>query len=282
MRLLRVPFAWIEENGGSKQVIQFLKDGKTLILPAVDKPEEIDACEEFVKGSERMIFDVNGELKEEFSSSATSWIPEEHSMTYDAIVIGVGGMGGAALYHLAKRGKRVLGLEQFNLDHDLGSSHGLTRIVRLAKDRLLFVTGGIDAGPREGDLVQGSLRSCELHNLAHEVLTSKELQIRFPAYRFPRELVAALQPDAGFVLSERAIVAHVIAAQAAGAEVHCREAVRRMGSNARTCRRAYGPGYIQGRETRYNGRAVGSQTHQAIGPKRIGGARATGVDMDSA
>ena len=51
---------------------------------------------------------------------------------YDAIVVGVGGMGSAALYHMAKRGKRVLGIERFGIAHDLGSSHGVTRIIRMA------------------------------------------------------------------------------------------------------------------------------------------------------
>ena len=52
--------------------------------------------------------------------------------TYDAIVVGVGGMGSAAVYHLAKRGQRVLGLEQYDIPHQLGSSHGVSRIIRLA------------------------------------------------------------------------------------------------------------------------------------------------------
>ena len=51
---------------------------------------------------------------------------------YDAIVLGVGGMGSAAAYHLARRGKRVLGLERYDIPHAMGSSHGLTRIIRLA------------------------------------------------------------------------------------------------------------------------------------------------------
>ena len=51
---------------------------------------------------------------------------------WDAIVLGVGGMGSATLYHLARRGQRVLGLEQFGVAHEMGSSHGLTRIIRLA------------------------------------------------------------------------------------------------------------------------------------------------------
>ena len=51
---------------------------------------------------------------------------------YDAIVLGVGGMGSSALYHLARRGLRVLGIERYNIPHEMGSSHGLTRIIRLA------------------------------------------------------------------------------------------------------------------------------------------------------
>ena len=50
----------------------------------------------------------------------------------DAIVIGIGGMGSAALYQLAVRGQRVLGIEQFSIGHELGSSHGLSRIIRMA------------------------------------------------------------------------------------------------------------------------------------------------------
>ena len=51
---------------------------------------------------------------------------------YDVIVLGLGGMGSAALYHLAKRGVRVCGVEQFGIARDLGSSHGSTRIIRKA------------------------------------------------------------------------------------------------------------------------------------------------------
>ena len=53
-------------------------------------------------------------------------------MSYDSIVIGVGGMGSAALYYLAQAGLRVLGIEQFDLVHDRGSSHGHTRVIRQA------------------------------------------------------------------------------------------------------------------------------------------------------
>jgi sarcosine oxidase len=169
---------------------------------------------------------------------------------YDAIVLGVGGMGSAALYHLARRGRRVLGLERFDVPHELGSSHGVTRIIRLAYyehpsyvpllrrayalwrelergagERLLLVTGSVDAGPPGSVVFEGSRRSCEAHGLPHEVLTGAELSRRFPGYRLPPETMAVLQPEGGFLLPERCIVAHVTAAQARGAEVHARERV---------------------------------------------------------
>jgi sarcosine oxidase len=171
-------------------------------------------------------------------------------VTYDAIVVGVGGMGSAALYHLARRGARAIGLEQFELGHTRGSSHGLTRIIRLAYaedpryvpllrrayqlwreleeragEQLLFVTGGIDAGREGSALVTGSLRSCAQHALPHEVLDAATLARRFPGCRFPPELVSVYQKDAGFVLAERSLVAHVALAREMGATVHTGERV---------------------------------------------------------
>lgn len=169
-------------------------------------------------------------------------------MTYDAIVIGIGGMGSAAMYHLARRGKTVLGLEQFSIPNNLGSSHGINRIIRLAyaehssyvpllrrayelwrelenliEERLLFITGSIDAGPENGEIVSGSLHSCTVHHLPYELLSSKSVRRRFPGYRLATDMVAVYQPDGGFVLSERSIVAHVVAAQQLGAHVHAHE-----------------------------------------------------------
>ncbi len=166
---------------------------------------------------------------------------------YDVVVIGVGGMGSAALYHLARRGKRVLGVEQFDTPHELGSSHGITRIIRLAYfedpsyvplvrrayelwreleseagEQLLHVTGTVEAGER---IYQGSLRSCLEHDLPHELLDGREVARRFPAYRLPPDLPVLYQPDGGFVLPERCIVAHVRGALANGAVVRTRERV---------------------------------------------------------
>ena len=175
-----------------------------------------------------------------------------HSATephpYDAIVVGVGGMGSAALFHLARRQVRVLGLEQFEIPHDLGSSHGLTRIIRLAYwehpayvpllfrayelwreleqlagEELLVTTGSVDAGVPDSRPIQGALEACRQFGLRHEIFDSSELQQRFPGYRLPTNLVAVLQPDGGFLLSERCISAHVSAALQLGASVHVNE-----------------------------------------------------------
>src|SRR5205823_6098765 len=144
---------------------------------------------------------------------------------YDAIVVGVGGMGSAAVYQLARRGKRVLGLERFDIPNEMGSSHGVTRIIRLAYyehpsyvpllrrayelwreletgagEQLLHITGSLDAGPPDSEIVEGSRRSCELHDLPHEVLSSAEISRRFPGYGLPSGHVAVLQPEGGFLL----------------------------------------------------------------------------------
>ena len=171
-------------------------------------------------------------------------------MAYDVIVVGVGGMGSAAAWQLARRGQRVLGLERYDIPHAMGSSHGVSRIIRLpyyedpayvpllrrayelwreaeaaTGEELLVTTGSIDAGPEDDALFQGALASARLHGLLHEVLTGAEVNERFPGYRLPPELRAVFQPDGGLVASERAIVAHVRAAQMHGAEVRARERV---------------------------------------------------------
>ena len=169
---------------------------------------------------------------------------------YDAIVIGLGGMGSAALYHLAKRGLNVLGIEQYEIPHKLGSSHGLTRIIRLAYyedlsyvpllrrsyelwaelerefgQQLFYQTGSIDMGPAEGEVFRGSLRSCLENDFAHKVLDCRQLSARFPGYRMPGETMAVFQPQGGLLLPELCISAHAQLAQHHGAEIHSGERV---------------------------------------------------------
>ena len=169
---------------------------------------------------------------------------------YDAIVIGLGGMGSAALYHLAKRGLKALGIEQFEVPHNLGSSHGISRIIRLAYyedltyvpllrrsyalweelerefgKQLFFRTGSIDMGPESSEVFSGSLRSCLENDFEHEVLNSAELRTRFPGYRMPAETMAVFQPNGGLLAPERCISAHAQRAAARGAAIQTGERV---------------------------------------------------------
>ena len=164
--------------------------------------------------------------------------------TYDAIVIGVGGMGSAALHQLAKRGLRALGIERFSVPHEMGSSHGLTRIIRLAfhegpeyvpfgrrayelwreleertGERVLRVTGSAHAGAPGSAGFEDTLRACREQDVAHEVLSSEELAARFPGYGLPPEMMAVVQPDGGFLAPERCVAGHAEAARSLGAEI---------------------------------------------------------------
>ena len=166
---------------------------------------------------------------------------------YDVIVVGVGAMGSAACFHLARRGKRVLGLERFDIPHAMGSSHGVNRIIRLAYAeglfyvpllkrayelwhelqtragrQLLFTTGYVDIGH---ELVDVSLESCLLYDLQHQLIDGRELARRYPAFRVPPDAPALLQPDGGFLLAEGCVVEHVLQAQAHGADIRAREAI---------------------------------------------------------
>jgi sarcosine oxidase len=132
----------------------------------------------------------------------------------------------------------------------MGSSHGVTRIIRLAyyehpsyvplllrafelwdeltaeSDRhLLEVTGTIDASAPDEIVFTGSLASCQQFDLAYEVLTSAELTERYPGYRLPSDYLALFQPRGGFLLPEKCITAHVQGALAAGADIRARERV---------------------------------------------------------
>jgi sarcosine oxidase len=174
---------------------------------------------------------------------------------FDVIVVGVGGLGSAALYHLARSGLRVLGIERFEVPNELGSSHGVTRIIRLAYyedpsyvpllwrayelwreletaagEQLLHITGSVDAGPPDSFVFEGSVRSCIEHGLEHEVIGGAEVNRRFPGYCLPAESMAVFQPDGGFLLPERCIAAHVDAARTMGAEVRTNERVLEWGS----------------------------------------------------
>jgi len=170
---------------------------------------------------------------------------------HDVVVLGVGGMGSAAVYHLARRGCDVVGLERHGIPHARGSSHGVSRIIRLPQyedpayvplvrrafdlwteldadhpRRLLHRVGSVDAGPDDGESVYaGSKRACEAHDIDHEDLSGAELNERFPGYDLPPDHRAIYQPDGGFLHPEQCTVAHVRAAHDHGATIRAHEAV---------------------------------------------------------
>ena len=169
---------------------------------------------------------------------------------FDVIVVGVGGMGSATVYQLASRGLLVLGIDRYSIPNRMGSSHGISKIIRLAyhedpsyvplvrrsyelwhqlekmvNEKLLIQTGTIRGGPERGAMFSGSLRACQIHKLAHEVLDADALKRRFPAYTVPSDTMSVVQREGGFLLSEKCISSYVFAALELGAHINGREQV---------------------------------------------------------
>jgi sarcosine oxidase len=172
-------------------------------------------------------------------------------MIYDVIVLGVGGMGSAAAATLARRGRRVLGLEQFTPAHDQGSSHGHTRVIRTAyyehpayvplarrsfqlwyelEQRtgmhLLTPCRCLSIGRPGGELVEGVRRAAEEHKLIVEELSAAALRRAFPVFHFDDSYVGLLEQEAGFLYVEECVRAHAADAEAHGATLRWGEAVR--------------------------------------------------------
>jgi sarcosine oxidase len=163
---------------------------------------------------------------------------------FDVAVVGLGVTGASALYHLARRGLKVIGLERASPGHDGGSSHGESRIIRMAYfehpsyvplvraayrgwralevasgQSVITTTGILEAGHPGSALVRASLGSTIEHGLAHEALSGREASARFPAFTLPADWEAVFQPDAGILAADKVIRLHMEGARAAGAEV---------------------------------------------------------------
>lgn len=172
------------------------------------------------------------------------------SQNFDVAVIGLGTMGSAALAELAERGLKVIGFERHYPAHPLGSSHGDSRMIRLAYfedpsyvpilqrayakwreleqrsgQEVLSVTGVLQIGLPDSDLLRGVLASCALHGLSHEVLDASSTMARFPAFSLDPDEMAILDPEGGFVRPEIAISLQVKRAAAAGAVMHFGETI---------------------------------------------------------
>lgn len=173
-------------------------------------------------------------------------------LKFDVISVGLGAMGSAAAYHLAKRGKRVLGLDRFAPPHESGSSHGKTRIIREAyfehplyvpliqrayelwadlQERagrpLLRQTGGLMIGPPDSAVVRGAKRSAGEHRLRHETLPAAAVRRRFPGLQPTDEMVAIWEPRAGILFPEACVESHLNLAQKHGAELRFNAPVSR-------------------------------------------------------
>ena len=160
----------------------------------------------------------------------------------EVVVLGVGGVGSAALYHLASRGVRAIGIDRFVPGHDRGSSHGDTRVIRKAyfedpayvpllhraydgwatleaeTGRELFSrTGLIEVGPPDGEVVPGVLRAAAEHDLPVEALSAAELTARFPGFVVPEGMTGVYEADGGVLAVEACVEAHAAMAQERGA-----------------------------------------------------------------
>jgi sarcosine oxidase len=167
---------------------------------------------------------------------------------FDAIVLGVGSMGSATCYYLAKQGYRVLGLEQFDIPHDQGSHAGQSRIIRKAyfehpdyvpllerayenwkeiehksDSQIYFPTGLLYAGKPHDVLIRGVRESAEKYKVKVESLSKAQAKDRFPQFQIPEGYEVVFEPDAGFVTPERAVLLYVEQAIQAGAHIHTKE-----------------------------------------------------------
>src|SRR3954470_4196333 len=147
--------------------------------------------------------------------------------TYDVAIIGAGAMGSAAAYHLSKTGKRILVIDRFTPPHNLGSSHGQSRIIREAyfespvyvplvqqayglwyqlekesNKKLLLKTGGLMLGTQNSKVVEGAILSAQTYDLPYEYLDKNEIKKRFPGFAPTGETVGIYEKNAGILFPE--------------------------------------------------------------------------------
>ena len=151
--------------------------------------------------------------------------------SYDTIVIGAGIEGSAAAMYLACKGSRTLLLEQFELEHTRGSSHGGSKIIRYnypesfyvemmkkayplwsdiekqAKVKLVVKCGGVTFGSRDHPEMQNGIDSLKRNSIPHDVVHGEEIHKRFPFLNLPNDFVVVAEPDSGFVYARKSLKA---------------------------------------------------------------------------
>lgn len=178
---------------------------------------------------------------------------------YDVIVLGVGGVGSAALYHLARRGVRAIGIDRFSPPHDRGSTHGHTRVIRQAYyehpnyvpllresyrewfdleshlgRKLFHQIGLLEIGPADGAVVPNVLSAAAQYQIPVESLSAAEIETRWPGLHAGRKLQGVFEPGAGYLLVEDCVQAHLDAARTAGAELLIDTEIVDLTSNGQT------------------------------------------------
>jgi monomeric sarcosine oxidase len=162
---------------------------------------------------------------------------------FDVIVIGAGGVGSAAAYYLSKAGKKVLLLEQFELNHQNGSSYGYSRVIRYTYDNPIYIdlmreayplwfalqeeageslyvkTGGLDFGFPDTESFRVLRQSMEAAGLDYEHLDRAEIARRYPQFVLEEGTEGLFHPDSGLLRASRCVLAHVRLAQDRGAVV---------------------------------------------------------------
>jgi sarcosine oxidase len=170
----------------------------------------------------------------------------------DILVIGLGAMGSAALYQLARLGAAPVGIEQFSVGHALGSSGGQSRVFRTfyqdplytrlaeaaiplwrelearAGEAILTLCGNLFFARPGNALLAQSLQAMDAAQSSYERLTSADVATRFPMLRLPAAAEICLVPQSGFLNATLAVQTHVAQAQRLGATVHAGVAVHRL------------------------------------------------------
>lgn len=166
-------------------------------------------------------------------------------MRFDVAVVGLGGMGSAIVADCARRGASVIGLEQFERTHDLGSSSGRSRMIRKAyfedpayvplllrayelwrelerntRTELLRITGLLMVGEEETEIIAGARRAAREHDLQLESLSRDEIRKRYPSLKVLEKEVGVYEPDGGVLDPEACVQAHLGIADSAGAEMY--------------------------------------------------------------
>jgi sarcosine oxidase len=169
---------------------------------------------------------------------------------FDVIVLGVGAMGSSTCFHLAQKGASVLGIEQFDITHEFGAHAGQSRIIRKAYfehpdyvpllqrayknwhelekitgEQVFFRTGLLYSGRPDHPMIKGVKRSARKYKILLKKLSGKEMQDSYPQLQTPAGYETLFEPDAGFVIPEKAIILYADQAVKHGALIKTRTKV---------------------------------------------------------